>query len=157
MNEQGKKALVKVAEWLEAGAPHVVVNSGHKIVEFNMNFGGEWIEESCGTACCIAGAVVQFEDLMKPDGSGTIEFFSEDPEDVDEDEERALGAGEIAQNFLGITEGQANKLFMPFQDFEYEPSADFSRPKRAAAVVRHFIKTDEVRWDKFDEDGNVVA
>jgi hypothetical protein len=157
MNEQGKKALIRVAEWLEAGAPHVVIKEGQAIAEFNMNYGGEYIEDACGTACCIAGALVQFEGLMQPDDDGAIEFFSEDAEDVDEDDERQLGAGEVAQNFLGITETQADKLFMPFQHFEYEISQEFSRPARAAAVVRHFLETDEVSWDLFDEDGFKVA
>lgn len=157
MNEQGKKALVKIAEWLEAGAPHVVIKEGQTIAEFNMNYGGEYIEEACGTACCIAGAVVQFEDLMQPDEDGTIGFFSTDPDDIDEDEERELGAGEVAQNFLGITEAEADRLFMPFHSFSYENSAEFSQPARAAAVVRHFIETGEVDWDKFDGDGIKVA
>lgn len=157
MNEQGKKALVKVAEWLEAGAPHVVIKEGQAIAEFNMSFGGVYDEVACGTACCIAGAVVQFENLMQPDESGEIEFFSEDPENVGEGEPRELGAGEIASNFIGLTEDQADKLFMPFGEFEYEEASEFSKPARAAAVVRHLIETGEVCWDLFDEDGKEVV
>lgn len=159
MNEQGKKALIKVAEWLEAGAPHVVIKEGQTIAEFDMNYGGEPLEDGCGTACCIAGALVQFEGLMEPDpDTGSIEFFSEDEDEYDGLEgERELGAGEVAQNFLDITEDDADKLFMPFNNFEYGASYEFSIPERAAAVVRHFIETGKVEWDKFDLSGSKIV
>lgn len=138
MNEQGKKALVTVAEWLERGAPHVQIES-RDIGVFDM---GEAVSvnhendegEPCGTACCIAGAVYQFEGLSGQSTNPTrgLDFFHDVAPKVTE--------------FLNITEEQAEPLFLPWDHFEGDPS-EFSDPALAAKVVRHFIETGEVDWN----------
>lgn len=141
MNEQGKKALIKVAEWLEAGAPHVKVADGFELGRFDMEF-AVLPEPGCGTACCIAGAVCQFEKLGHRGSYGSLVFFGE------------LGAGALTQEFLGIDQTDANYLFTPWEYYYNRHSSEFSKPARAAAVIRNFLETGEVDWNLFDEFGN---
>lgn len=47
--------LTELAVWLEAGAP-----VSHGVTEFNMAGFIEAPTKGCGTACCIAGAAIQF-------------------------------------------------------------------------------------------------
>lgn len=142
MNEQGKKALVTVAEWLERGAPHVTIDQ-RSIGLFDMseavtpgheNDAGE----ACGTACCIAGAVYQFEGLsgFSHDPSRGLDFFAEVAPKV--------------QEFLGLDMDQATALFLPWEHFEGYPQ-EFSDPELAGKVVRKFIETGEVDWDITNE------
>lgn len=139
MNEQGKKALIKVAEWLERGAPHVTIADGIEVGKFDM---GEAVDAdpTCGTACCIAGAVCQFEMLGLDDRfpNGSMLFFSES--------DRA-GAGTLAAEFLGVSEAASGPLFLPWDHFECGDTDEFSDPELAAQVVRHFIATGEVDWN----------
>lgn len=136
MNEQGKKALVKVAEWLERGAPHVVIATGVEINHFDMGEPVTPDDAGCGTACCIAGAVCQFEQLgmdVRDSGGGLGWHYD-------------TGADHLASNFLGIGSQEASELFVPWEHFEGDPS-EFSDPELAARVVRHFIATGKVDWD----------
>lgn len=139
MNEQGKKALIKVAEWLEDGAKHVKVK-GHSIGMFDMEQAVAHQGDSCGTACCIAGAVVQFEGLISPVKFGSKDFFDGTEE----------GVGTLATNHLGISEAEAEELFEPWQCFGYDVYTEFSDPQRAAKVVRHYLKTGIIDWDLFE-------
>lgn len=129
-------ALIKVAEWLEAGAKHVEAGD-HKIGGFSMEDAVTYTGE-CGTACCIAGAIVQFENLIDPVLAGSADFF--DPFN---------GVGPIVKDHLDISSYQADQLFTPWEYFEYYDHIEFSDPQRAARVVRHFIETGVVDWDKF--------
>lgn len=138
MNEQGKQALVRVAEWLEAGAPHVNIDSrdigmfdmGEAVTPNKQNEFGE----ACGTACCIAGAVFQFEGLGGFEGNPTtgLDFFWEVSPKVRE--------------HLAIDEDTASALFLPWEHFDGEVE-EFSDPALAAKVVREFIATGVVDWD----------
>lgn len=149
MNDQGKLALTQVLQWLEAGAPHVTIDNDYEITKFDMNFAVSYyyyaddsLNDGCGTACCIAGAICQFEKLGKRDFCG-LAFYGAD------------GAGGLAQEYLGLTSLEAAKLFEPWNHFEDQFSSDYT-VKRAAAVVRTFIETGVIDWDKFDEEGNLV-
>lgn len=92
----------------------------------------------CGTACCIAGAIVQFENLIDPVLSGSADFFDAEH-----------GVGPIVQDHLDISTRKAEQLFTPWGYFESDSTDEFSDPQRAAKVVRHFIETGVVDWDKF--------
>jgi hypothetical protein len=128
-------ALDKVATWLEAGAPHTSTAAGREIAEFDMQL-GVVPQDSCGTACCIAGAVVQFENLGNPDNTGWIPFHGYD------------GVGQLAKDALELNYDQSQSLFLPWNDFVGEgvQESDFSDPALAALVVRHFMKTGVVDW-----------
>lgn len=134
------KSLIKVAEWLEDGAKHVEVGN-HSIERFDMEQAVSAAGSSCGTACCIAGAIVQFENLISPVLTGARDFF--DGYDSD-------GVGTIAADHLGIDSSDAEALFEPWQRFGFESYEEFSDPQRAAKVVRHYIETGVVDWDLFE-------
>lgn len=142
VSKQGRKALEKVAEWLEAGAPHRVLDHGLAVTTFDMGLPVE-VDDHCGTSCCIAGAVCQFEglglDVRDPDGS--LEWFGEN------------GAMDLAGPFLGMGLIDQVKLFEPW-NHSLGDSESFNAPARGAAVIRYFLATGIVSWDRFDEDGS---
>lgn len=144
---QNKQSLVRVVEWLENGAPHVTIENVRVIDQFDMEYG--IFDDGCGTACCIAGAVVQFEGLGELK-RGEIEFF-----DITNFKDNVIekGISTLAAEHLGITQSEAEQLFEPWAKFEYSEHEEFSHPKRAAAVIRHFLAEGVVDWDLFDKDG----
>lgn len=135
--------LMRVVEWLEAGVPVV-----DKMVGFNMagiiepagiyyavqNDGSEYFPE-CGTVCCIAGALVQFE---MQDRLGQM---------ADCDDE-AYDAGFVVNNsiietgsLLADIDGDTGiRLFIP--------NIDLGRatPAEAAKVLRNFIESGKITW-----------
>lgn len=139
---QGRNALVTVAEWLEAGAPHKVLANGFQLDHFDME--NAVVVDHCGTSCCIAGAVCQFEGLgvASRDDDGSLDWTGDE------------GAFELAYNFLGIDYDQAREMFVPWTFFSGEDDSFNSAP-RGAAVIRHFLATGEVDWDRFDDEGNI--
>lgn len=150
LSEQGIAALTRVAEWLEAGAPHVQVNDDIEIGHFNMEYAvvSDPDDGGCGTACCIAGAVCQFEMLGMNERSsdGDLEWnlpYRDEDGEIDEDEDRG-GAFFLAADYLGMSYDDAEDMFSPFSD-----GLDvhvYKNPAIAALVVRHFIETGEVKW-----------
>lgn len=132
------QAFAKTLAWLEAGAPHVDIPGDGTLLGFSMNrwkieFSPALIgsmaydaykqagviaadDNSCGTVCCMAGAVLQFELL----GKGHILH------DV-----RAL---------LGMSHQDFSELFEP------TGFCHISDPAVAAKVLRHYIDTGEIDW-----------
>jgi len=53
--------LEYIAQWLEAGAPHVGDVAGFNMTRFRQ-------ESACGTVCCIAGSAIQWWGQWHPDG-----------------------------------------------------------------------------------------
>lgn len=146
ISEQGVKALEKVITWLEAGAPHVKIAEGVEINVFDMEYsvGTDYsFGDTCGTACCIAGAVCQFEmlgmDRRAKDNSLAWSWMPGFGE----------GALKITTEYLGISEEDADSLFVPF-DYGIEPEV-YNNPKHAAKVVRKFIDTGIVDWELDEE------
>ena len=146
ISEQGVKALEKVITWLEAGAPHVKIAEGVEIDVFDMEYSVDTehdLGDTCGTACCIAGAVCQFEmlgiDKRAKDNSLAWSLMS------------GFGEGvlEITTEYLDISEEDADQLITPF-DFCFDPE-DYNNPKHAAKVVRKFIDTGIVDWELSEE------
>ena len=146
ISEQGVKALEKVITWLEAGAPHVEIAKGIEIDVFDMECSVDTehdLGDTCGTACCIAGAVCQFEmlgmDRRAKDNSLAWSWMSG----------FGKGALEITTEYLGISEEDAEPLFIPF-DYGIDPEV-YNNPKHAAKVVRKFIDTGIVDWELSEE------
>lgn len=131
MSVDGVIALQRVARWLEAGAPHVDVN-GREIDAFDMTKGIE--RADCGTACCIAGALVQFDNDPATEFTG---YWS----DVLDD----------ARRISGITNAEdASELFGLDDSAFYANERRFRgvKPEQAAKVIRHFIRTGVVDWNR---------
>lgn len=139
----GRKALVAVAEWLEAGAPHKVLGNGLEVTTFDMEKVVS-VDPACGTSCCIAGALCQFEGLglkYRKHG-GNLEWMGSD------------GAKSLAGDHLGLRYQQRNELFEPWNHF-YGDSESFNSAARGAAVIRHLLETGEVDWNLFDDFGKI--
>ncbi|ATN92850.1 hypothetical protein QGX11_gp087 [Pseudomonas phage PPSC2] len=141
------ESLIKVAEWLEDGAKHVELDSGHKLDGFDIEHSITSYGD-CGTACCIAGALVQFQNLVKLEQavSNQTDFFDTEGEEG----EVVEGVMTLAKNHLGIEHTDAEKLFLPWDHFGSETFHEFSDPDRAAKVIRHYIETGAVNWDLFE-------
>lgn len=144
ISEQGRAALEKVANWLEAGAPHVDVD-GRRLDQFNMNFAV--YSGTCGTSCCVAGAVCQFEGLGTLNYDNGINYGGHGWGDSDP------GAGSLAQDYLNISDDDARALFLPWEavDTQKYPflnnnATPFSVPAIAAKVIRVYLQTGVIDW-----------
>lgn len=113
--------LAPVLAWLEAGAPHTTQNP------FIFDMATFQEKRSCGTACCIAGAVAQFNKLIT----------------TSEEDDAISQCFEIGEK-IGLTFDQSQKLFFPscFHGYDLEDI-----PIRVAAdTLRHFMATGEIVW-----------
>lgn len=120
--------FLPVLEWLEAGAPH---KNEHGLV-FNMESffyseGEAWDKEHCGTACCIAGAVNQFNKL-------NVDNYSADA--------ACYEIGEL----IGMTKKQVDNLFLGHTPAGLTYPLDAIPPQLAASVLRTFIETGYAPW-----------
>ena len=131
-----------VLAWLEAGAPHTPEGIGFNMGHFVEPDEGDFDLNTCGTACCIAGAVQQFNGLPLPDGEPWAQI-------------KEIGGA------IGMTEDQSLRLFFAADKLVSNeglswPAAgsllpgkdDLSdiTPQRAAKTLRHFMETGEVVW-----------
>lgn len=130
ISKEGRKRLKRVARWLEAGAPHV---EEKHLDGFDMSIGVQH-KPTCGTVCCIAGAVVQFSDPIE------VEFGDQRPWT------RIRWA---AQDLLGISDDDCDALFTPhgFADLDEQ---DAFTPAHAAVVIRDYLATGNVDWSTRD-------
>lgn len=105
-----------VLEWLDAGAPHHV-GFGFNMQWFKNHDNDDFAGHSCGTVCCIAGALREFNDLR-----GSI-----------------YDAAERA----GMTDGQLKELFYAWKG---PISLGKITPAEAAFAIRSMLETGEVKW-----------
>lgn len=119
-----------VLDWLEAGAPHTADDIGFNMDYFQRRWhvqGPDFAGNNCGTSCCIAGAVTQFNRL-----------------DADWIESEDCDPGEVSvQGLLGLTDEDSRSLFYGDGNFHLAKI----RPEDAAKTLRHYIETGEVVWD----------
>lgn len=132
ISEVGRQRLEVVARWLEAGAPHV---DDKGVVGFDMSVGVR--RTDCGTACCIAGAVCQFNrpfrGLKEDDEAG---FWSSDPE---------CGVLGRAIDLLDISYFDAEDLFAP-DTYDGDDGWSHVTPADAALTIRKYLATGRVDW-----------
>jgi hypothetical protein len=118
--------LDPVLKWLDSGAPHVKAGR-RKRVGFNMKHGivsghvNDFANNPCGTAVCIAGALIVFNSILVPRGQTIVGRF---------------------RTLLGLTEQEAFQLFTPLSVHDWSTLT----PKIAADTIRHFIATGVVDW-----------
>lgn len=135
------KPLVRVAEWLEKGAPHKTTN-GATVFGFSMKEGVLAYDkgaQGCGTICCIAGAVVQFTQPVITDNQ-ILE------QQIPPNGRHNPGYGSVfanARGLCGMDFIDASKLFEPDNVEEWGSI----EAKKAAKVIRHYLKTGEVNWE----------
>ena len=139
-----RELFEKIAQWLEAGAPHepggIGFNMAYTYCDDCSNHAEQEWNQGCGTVMCIAGAALVFD----PDTKDTASHIS----DMDETEG-------YARRNLGISEEDADALFYP----DFSPDRYYGRdesmnyyhmitPQQAAETIRHYMDTGEVKWRK---------
>lgn len=171
--------LLALACWLEGGAHHKLRIHGREVV-FDMaqgiqvlaDVGADFDPNTCGTACCIAGAAVQFfapdkaQALLNAVHEDTRSFDKRlDPSDREDDVEaqwsidtqakfyaNSYGPGvmDFATELLGLSDSQAKGLFIPNNQFSLRHCElrDFNDPAAAARVIRHGVATGVFDWDE---------
>lgn len=120
MTKTTNEYLQPVLDWLKAGAPHEGTG-----ISFDMSMFQN--QRGCGTACCIAGAVQQFNELQVTPFEG----------------DHRPPCYEIGEQ-IGLTTEQVEDLF--FLDNEEIPLWRVT-PEWAARTLEHFMETGEVEWD----------
>lgn len=127
----GRERLSKVQQWLESGAPHMEVVDGEEnllpVTHFDM-YETVGRADDCGTACCIAGAVIQFNEPMDV----RHQAFSPN---------YYTGVGEKAAGLLGISQTDADMMFVP-QDVEWGTIT----PEVAGKMLNTYLATGVVDW-----------
>lgn len=133
LQERRERLLKPVIQWLKDGAPHV---KDKQIGAFDMSAGVDCDETkalaACGTTCCIAGAVCQFNEPFEITKSHAGWYNSPEWPEV----------ASRARGLLGLRYREANLLFVTY-------SHDWLKvePTEAAAVLENFLQTGEVDWE----------
>lgn len=130
--------LNRIAVWLEAGAPHETAPNGigfNMVVAYEDSYeawrDGKYDTEDCGSACCIAGAAIQFAGLSVPHQS---------------DQSDQLGpVYQKAAELLGLSMNEAIDLFFPDED-QFGGCWVGITPQDAAKVIRHLQATGRTDW-----------
>ena len=157
LSVEAQQKLVRVAEWLEKGAPHIVLDNGREVETFHMDHG--MALTTCGTVCCIAGALVEFNDPFS-------KRFLRDEANI-ECEMPWRFVRDRAMHQLGLdpdVQGEfdfANHLFRSGYGADYSFDNSWITPKIAAAVLRDYLLTDTLDWDAqepddWDEDWDTI-
>lgn len=135
--------LVKLAEWLEAGAPHerITFDMNEGIVITDRKFDPDKDIATCNTSCCLAGAAVML--FNKPQALKD--------HIVDEGDFGPFIAWQVvhaeARDVLDLDYEQSRKLFEPSFFFKYDDLQAYNDPAWAARTVRHLIETGVVDWN----------
>lgn len=141
-------ALDRVAKWLEAGAPHTATPGGIPVTGFDMSRGVAVDDAGCGTVCCIAGAVCQFEGVTNAEVADMLATWEANWHELS-----WWNIAAQAQEILGLTSEQAASLFTP-EGYDVRAWEDEYRPLTAALaarVIRHLIATGDVNWELQDD------
>ena len=118
-----------VLEWLDAGAPHKnfdhVSDVGFNMSHFKSAGRGDYLDQECGTACCIAGVLLLFHPTLLDfryqwSVAERIYFIAEQ---------------------IGMTSDAALRLFIG-----YGANLESIHPDYAARTIRHYLATGEVDW-----------
>lgn len=176
--------LLALACWLEGGAHHKL-KIGNRDVTFAMNvgiqalaeFGEDFEPNKCATACCIAGAAVEFfmpeqaNALLAGVRNIVADYADANPDSEDEgdlnrgdwyfDTQSAWGpVKQSAQALLDLDDKQAHMLFTPSEDkaeYNYDPPqhmqlSDYTDPAWAARVIRRGVATGNFNWHAEGEE-----
>ncbi|GGA00182.1 hypothetical protein [Dyella caseinilytica] len=121
--------LIEVVEWLEAKTP---LKAG--VAKFNMS---HWIEENeCGTSCCLAGTIVQFDQAAR--GKSTL-TEGDVSEISDEAANEYCDIGDYAGDLCGLNPVEAQTLFTSYLQ---------ATPAEASETIRRFLDSGKLYWDR---------
>ena len=120
----GRERLIEIAEWLEAGG-----DARGTVAGFNMS---DWRNvTNCGSVCCIAGALVEFE--AQRTGATVAHVLA------------SVGGGfhQTGEYLAEMDFNSAYDLFIPPEELNFGRIT----PDEAAATVRGYLETGDVSWD----------
>ncbi len=131
LTPEARAMFEPVLTWLDAGAPHTN-GVGFNMDQFRALHASDYANKDCGAACCIAGALAQFNGLNTKD---YVEGVGEQLGMSDDDVRRLFYAdnGEYAEDCLHCGNMVGGDL-------------SIITPTMAAATIRHFLATGEVEW-----------
>lgn len=125
--------ILKVADAIEQ---HSIPNLGFNMALWYAPAGRNYPDNSgrnCGTVACIAGWAYSVARGLSLAATNV--------------DTAAYDAGVKAKQFLGLTEEEASRLFMPHIDGEdHDVGRCGVKPERAIAVLRHLAKTRKIDW-----------
>ena len=139
ISDAGRARLEKVLQWLDAGAPEApVVDGGAQlppVVAFDMSNGVaakyDGLGSNCGTVCCIAGAVCQFNQPYNLRSRSAASYWA------------SGGVHYRAMNLLGISDTDAEGMFTPNSDkFQWSSIT----PEVAANMLRAYLASGVIDW-----------
>jgi hypothetical protein len=138
INPTPRERLIEVAEWLEAKTP---MKAG--VNEFDMS---HWVEQNeCGTSCCLAGAIVQFDQAAK----GNATLIDGDVSEIGpEVANQYYDIGDYAGDLCELNPAEAESLFRENMD---------ATPADAAVTIRRFLSTGKLYWDRNGVNGDERA
>lgn len=116
-----------VLAWLEAGAPHNDLGLVFNMDNFQAEGDLDWSKNHCGTACCIAGALAQFNQIK-------VDSYD------------AVGKCYELGRLIGMTEDQVDNLFLGEIPEGREYYLDEIPPQVAAQVLSVFLETGYAPW-----------
>lgn len=127
LTADARRHLERVTEWLEAGAPHRGAVAGFDLSWFIASPP----DNTCGTVCCVAGALVQFhrEDVGDPPLT---------PAQYDADD-----AYRDARQLMDLTRDEARELFCLDVSMWV---LDHVFPTEAASVLRRLLTDGVLDW-----------
>ncbi|MNC38714.1 hypothetical protein D3C75_873360 [compost metagenome] len=138
ISDAGRARLEKVLQWLDEGAPEapVVTLTGSElppVVAFDMSNGvaAKRADPRCGTVCCIAGAVCQFNQPYNLRHRTTASYWAVD------------GVHDRAKGLLGISAEDADGMFTPDSD---EVQWSSITPEVAANMLRAYLASGVIDW-----------
>lgn len=151
------KLFTPVLDWLDAGAEHGVPlkteDFGFDMAVFIQNFDGK----SCGTSCCLGGALQSFNNLAKPahidSGMPAWREIVAMGISVGLTQEQCLqlffaADGTFAADGENEWPNTANMLNDGPDVAEYsELDLDDIKPAEAAITLRRFLETGEIKWE----------
>ena len=135
METKYKERILRIAERIKEAEnmPSTFFEAG--IHYRNDIFSMKQIAHKCGTPSCIAGYILN--DKCQNE-------FKTDSMEISEE------SINNARLWIGITENQSDKLFVPRNEFwqwQAKPSdSTFITAERASQVLKHLAETEEVNW-----------
>lgn len=133
LTADGRRHLERVTEWLEAGAPHRGSVDGFDLSWFiaesriDCRIGEDAVPNQCGTICCIAGAIAQFD--REDRGLPPLEPWCYD---------------DSARGLVGLTNDEARELFC---DYISVPTLSRVTAAEAAGVLRRLLTEGMLEWE----------
>lgn len=148
-----RERITKLAEWFEAGAPHktikFVIDQGITVTNIDEAQDAAHLN-ACQTACCIAGATVQFFDPKFSDEMLLAIVDDYEHGDYIEQEDPSWVQGNWppvkhrAAELLGV---EGDDILFMFEPYGFTDYPEQFTAEATGKMLRHYLATGKVKWD----------